>query len=90
MGIDFPLLTDEIHEIGDKYGVAVERYKHPRAWTYKKGFTQPAIFGYRGDEPIFNFVQKPGMLNLWGAARRPTAQQVLDAIAPKLQPADAN
>ena len=83
MQIDFPLISDEDHAIADRYEVPISR-KHPKALSYRDGFTQPAIFGYRGEEEVFRFIQKPGMLNLWGAARRPTSQQVLDAIRPRL------
>jgi len=80
----WPLLSDEDHGAADRFGIPIAR-KHPKAWGYPDGFIQPAVFVYRGEEELFRFVQKPSMLNLWGAARRPTPRQVLDEVAPRLR-----
>lgn len=80
----FLLVSDRNHTVGDPLGVYVARRSHPRAFSYPDGFMQPAVFAYAGEEEIFRAVQKPGILNLWGAARRPTAKQVLEAIRPRL------
>ena len=73
------LLSDVDHAVADRYGVPISR-KHPKALSYTDGFIQPAVFAFRKDREVFQFVQTPKALNLWGAARRPTPQQVLDAI----------
>ena len=38
------------------------------------------MFVYQDGRELFTFVQKPSMLNLWGAARRPEPGQVLEAV----------
>jgi peroxiredoxin len=78
--IPFPLLSDEDHAVADLFGIPIQRKIHPATKKYKDGFIQPAVFVYRGDREVFTFVQKPKMTNLWGAARRPTPAQVLDAV----------
>lgn len=83
---EWPMLSDERHEVADAYGVAIAR-KHPKALSYADGFIQPAVFVFRGEEALFTFVQSPTMLNLWGAARRPEPEQVLAAVRPALAPA---
>ena len=90
LGIPFPLVSDRKHEVADRHGVPIAR-KHPKAWLltqYEDGFIQPAVFAFQGERDIFTFIQKPSMLNIWGAARRPTPEQILDAIRPKLTAAD--
>jgi peroxiredoxin len=84
MGIPFRLLSDEDHAAADLYGIPIAR-KHPKAWSYKDGFIQPAVFVFHGEREIFRFVQKPGMMNLWGAAGRPQPAQILDIIRPQLE-----
>jgi hypothetical protein len=42
------------------------------------------VLGFAGEEEVYNFIQKPKMTNLWGAARRPTPAQVLAALRPTL------
>lgn len=82
---EWPMLSDERHEVADAYGVPISR-GHPKARGYADGFIQPAVFVFRGDEELFTFVQSPSMLNLWGAARRPEPAQVLEAVRPALAP----
>ncbi|RMG09075.1 MAG: hypothetical protein D6731_20490 [Planctomycetota bacterium] len=86
MHLPWPLLSDEDHAVADRYGVPVSR-KHPKARSYRDGFLQPAVFVYRGDEEVFTFVAVPRFTNLWGAARRPSPRQVLEAVRPRLAPA---
>ena len=81
--IPFQLLTDRDHAIADTYGIPISR-KHPAARRYPDGFIQPAVLGFAGEKEIYNFIQKPKMMNLWGAARRPTPAQVLAAVRPTL------
>ena len=81
--IPFTLLSDEDHAVADRYRIPIGR-KHPKAWSYKDGFVQPAVFAYKAEEEVFTFVQTPKMTNLWGAARRPEPEQVLEAIRGRL------
>jgi AhpC/TSA family len=81
--IPFRLVSDEDHAVADRFGVPIS-HKHPKARSYQDGFIQPAVFAYRGEQEVFTFVQTPSFTNLWGAARRPTPRQVLDAIKAKL------
>ncbi|MCA8920362.1 MAG: redoxin domain-containing protein [Planctomycetes bacterium] len=83
LAIPFPLLSDEDHAVADRYGIPISR-KHPKAWSYQDGFIQPAVLVYKGEAPVYTFVQQPSMLNLWGAARRPTPREVLDVVREKL------
>ena len=83
MGISWPLLSDELHETADRYGVPISR-RHPKARSYKDGLIQPAVFVYRGEEEVFAFIQTPKITNLWGAARRPEPGQVLAQVKGKL------
>ncbi len=76
--IPFTLLSDVDHAVADLYGIPISR-KQRWAKHYQDGFIQPAVFVYRGDTEVFTFVQTPKMTNLWGAARRPKPEQVLDA-----------
>jgi hypothetical protein len=80
---DWVLASDEDHAVADQYGIAISR-KHPKATSYQDGFIQPAVLVYRGEEPVYRFVQKPGMLNLWGAARRPEPAEVVCELRAKL------
>lgn len=86
--LPFKALSDEDHRVADRFAIPISRY-HPKAWTYQDGFIQPAIFAYRGEEPIYVEIADPKLSNLFGAARRPTAEQVLEAIRPKLSVAGA-
>ncbi len=83
MGIDWPALSDPLHEIADRYGIPISR-RHPKAISYKDGFIQPAVLVYSGEDEIFTFIQIPKFTNLWGAARRPEPSQVLAEIKGKL------
>ncbi|MCO5172347.1 MAG: peroxiredoxin family protein [Planctomycetes bacterium] len=82
-GVPFRALADEDHRVADRFAVPISRY-HPKAWTYEDGFTQPAVFAYRGEEPLYVFVAAPRLTNLFGAAGRPAAEEVLEAIRPRL------
>jgi peroxiredoxin len=81
--VPFTILSDEDHRVADRFAVPISRF-HPKAWTYHDGFIQPAVFAYKAEAPIYFFVADPKVTNLFGAAGRPSAQQVLDAIRPKL------
>jgi peroxiredoxin len=83
MKIDFDLLSDEDHAIADRYTIPIQRV-HPKANDYQDGFIQPAVFVFRGEEEIFSFIQKPTILNLWGASGRPTPDQILEAVEGEL------
>jgi peroxiredoxin Q/BCP len=76
LGIPFVLLSDEDHAVADRYGVPVSR-RHWNARKYNDGFIQPALFAYRGEEELYRWITRPNLLNLYGAARRPTADEVL-------------
>jgi peroxiredoxin len=75
----WPLLSDEAHRVADAYALPISRGQ-PKARSYPDGFIQPAVFVFAGEEALFSFVQRPAMLNLWGAARRPEPAQVLAAV----------
>lgn len=77
------LLSDEDHAVADRYEIPISR-KHPKAPSYQDGFIQPAVFVYRGEQELFRFIAIPSFMNLWGAARRPEPQQVLDEVRTKL------
>ena len=79
MKIDFELLSDVDHAVADAHGIPIQRI-HPKARNYEDGFIQPAIFAYRGEEEIYKFIQKPKILNLWGASGRPNPDEVLHKI----------
>ena len=83
MKIDFDLLSDEDHAIADLYNIPIQRV-HPKAKDYQDGFIQPAVFGFSGEDEIFSFIQKPTVLNLWGAAGRPSPQQILEAVQERI------
>ena len=83
LGIPFRLLSDEDHAIADRYEIPISR-RHPKAWSYKDGFIQPAVFAYRGDDEVFRFVQSPKLRNLWGASGRPRPDQVVAILRQKL------
>lgn len=79
MKIDFDLLSDEDHKIADLYKIPIQRV-HPKAKEYQDGFIQPAVFVFHGEEEIFSFIQTPKIINLWGAAGRPSPEQIMEAI----------
>ncbi len=74
--------------MADRFAIPISRF-HPKAWSYQDGFIQPAVFAYRGEEPIYFFMADPRVTNLFGAAGRPTAEQVLEALRPRLSVAGA-
>ena len=76
---EWPLLSDVDHAVADQYTIPISR-KHPQSKKYADGFIQPAVFVYGKDEPMFTFIQKPGMMNLWGASGRPSPKQVVAAV----------
>lgn len=76
---EWPFLSDEAHRVADKYDLPIAR-RHPKARSYADGFIQPAVFVFAGENALFSFVQRPAMLNLWGAARRPEPAQVLASV----------
>jgi peroxiredoxin len=80
---EWPFLSDEEHRAADLYGIPISRAL-AKAHGYADGYIQPAVFVFRGEEELFTFVQRPSMLNLWGAARRPEPEQVLAAVRPSL------
>jgi len=82
---EWPLLSDEEHRVADLYEVPISRAL-AKAHGYADGYIQPAVFVFRGEEELFTFVQRPSMLNLWGAARRPEPEQVLATVRPTLAP----
>jgi hypothetical protein len=53
--------------------------KHPMARAYpKKAFLQPALFVYRPDGTLVHaWRQTPGLLNVYGAAGRPSGADTL-------------
>ena len=83
-GVPWPLLSDEDHALADRFGIPVAR-KHPKAISYQDGFIQPAVFAYKGEEELFRFVNVVKFTTLWGAAGRPSPEQVLAEIRPKLE-----
>jgi len=87
LGIPFRLLSDEDHAIADRYQVHIMRV-HPAATRYKDGFIQPAMFAYRGEQCVHEFIQRPNLLNLFGAARRPTPAELIEEIRGGLKLAD--
>jgi hypothetical protein len=87
-GVPWPVLSDPDHAVADSYGIPISR-KHPAARSYSDGFIQPAVLVYQGEQELFRFIAIPKFTNLWGAARRPTPAQVLDAIRPGVEAAKA-
>jgi len=83
-GFDFALLSDRDHAVADRYGIPISR-RHWQAKHYPDGFIQPAVLVFRGESCLFSFIQKPGMLNLWGAAGRPKPEQVFAEIRSQLE-----
>jgi hypothetical protein len=81
--LPFTCLADEDHRVADRFAIPIGRW-HPMAWGYQDGFTQPAILAYRGDEGIYAYVAEPKLTNLYGASGRPSPEQVLEAIRPRL------
>ena len=81
LGLDLRLrlVADEEHVTAEHYGIGVS-YRSPRKQVYPNGFNQPAIFAFCGEREVFRFVQQPGVLNLGGAAFRPTVKRVLRAF----------
>ncbi len=79
LSIPFTLLSDVDHAVADRYEIPISR-KQPSAKAYQDGFIQPAVFVFKGDTEVFTFIQVPKFTNLWGAARRPKPEQVLDAV----------
>jgi peroxiredoxin len=80
---EWPLLCDETHAVADRFGIPISR-RNPRSRSYVDGFIQPAVFVFAGEAELFSFVQRPSMVNLWGAARRPDPGEVLAAVRPAL------
>ncbi len=71
------------HEVADRYGVPISR-RHWQARNYADGFIQPALFAYRGEKPLYRWITRPRLLNLFGAARRPAPRAVIAAIGEAL------
>tara|TARA_B100000965_G_scaffold330154_1_gene293818 strand:+ start:690 stop:1055 length:366 start_codon:yes stop_codon:yes gene_type:complete len=83
-GVPWPLLSDEDHAVADRFELPIAR-KHPMALNYQDGFIQPAVFAYKGEEELFRFVNEVRFTTLWGAAGRPSPEQVLAEIRPQLE-----
>lgn len=81
--IPFLVLSDEMAEVAPQYQIPLSK-KHPKAYSYSNGFIQPAVFVYRGEEEVFRFIQEPKMTNLWGAARRPQPEDILNLVSSQL------
>ena len=77
--VEWPFLSDEDHKVADAYQIPISRVL-ARAHGYVDGYIQPAVFVFRGEQELFTFIQRPSMLNLWGAARRPEPAQVLAEV----------
>ena len=79
MKLDFTLLADPRHEVGDLYGVRSST-NHPAARIYDHGFMQPAVFMHHAEREVYSWIQRPSMGNLWGLTgmKQPTAQQILE------------
>ena len=43
MGIEWPALSDPLHELADRYGIPISR-RHPKAKAYKDGNGPQAVF----------------------------------------------
>lgn len=81
--LPFTCLADEDHRVADRFAIPIGRW-HPKAWGYQDGFAQPAILAYAGEHGIYAYVAEPRLTNLYGASGRPSPEQVLEAIRPKL------
>jgi hypothetical protein len=75
----FVLLSDEDHAVADRYGVPISR-KHPAAKNYRDGFIQPAALVHQGEEERYRWITRPRLTNLYGAAKRPTAAEILESL----------
>lgn len=82
-------LSDPQLKMHEELGVRVQKV-HPRARTYpRKRFLQPSVFIYdQSGELRFEWRQKPKILNLWGAARRMTVEEVLHEVAELAEPSE--
>ncbi|RME76067.1 MAG: hypothetical protein D6776_01920 [Planctomycetota bacterium] len=87
LAIPYPLLSDRTHEVADRYGVPISR-RHWQARNYPDGFIQPALFAFDGERPLYRWITRPRLLNLFGAARRPEPAAVLEAIERALEADD--
>ena len=85
--LSFRLLSDEDHAVADRFGIPIGRI-HPMARKYADGFTQPALFAYKGDEQVYSWITQPKLTNLFGAARRPTPKEVVEALQERLGSGD--
>ena len=72
------MLADEDHAVADRHAIPISR-KHPSARMYRDGFIQPAMFAYRGETPLVEFVQRPRLVNGYGALGRPEPEALLAA-----------
>ena len=84
--IPFTMLSDPELRVADRFQVPTSS-GHPRAKQYPKGaFLQPAYFvmrsGVGGVETPHAWVQRPGLLNMYGASGRPSPRRMLsEALA---------
>ena len=76
-----------VDDIADRFGIPIGRL-HPMARKYADGFTQPALFAYKGDEQVYSWITQPKLTNLFGAARRPTPKEVVEALQERLGSGD--
>ena len=79
--IPFTMLSDPELLIADRFSVPTSS-GHPMAKKYPKGaFLQPAYFviraGSGGPETPHAWVQRPGLLNMYGASGRPSSRRML-------------
>ena len=79
LGLDFELVSDPEHAVADAYGVPTSR-NHPAARLYADGFIQPAVFVHDGQAPLFSWIQRPRLANLWGAMQQPDPPAVVEEV----------
>ncbi len=54
------------------------------AKRYQDGFIQPAFFAYKSGHPVYQFIQKPALLNGYGAMNRPDPKKLLQLVSGRL------
>jgi peroxiredoxin len=79
LGTDFTFLSDPQLTILDHLPILTSAH-HPMAKTYpKKQFLQPGVVIWNSEgKLLFEWYIKPKLTNLFGAARRMTADEILE------------
>ena len=82
LDLPFTILSDPAHLLVKKLGIPVST-RHPMAKIrkYPHGFTQPAVFVFgRQGKRLFSWIQRPRLMNLFGATRRLGPEEILRQV----------